>query len=359
MKKVLSLVIASILFFASVPVNAAEPDVSGDFTDDVFRGYVYSLVGKTEPEPIYRSELWGIYIVSLPDGVKSLDGIENFYSTTVFDLGSNSFETVDLSKLNNIGILKCDVTETREIDLRGNYSDHITLLTEGENPTCRVLLPDPSCGRAMICLSSEASSLIGNFKKATAEKRRFSDVSDKAWYSGCVSWASERGYMLGLGTLYTKDSVFDPDREITRAEFIEVLYRVAGRPKVGDLLPFKDIKGKYLYLNAIKWGYEKGIIDGVGNGRFSPNGILTREQAAVILKRYAETREFDVSARAGAASFPDSAAVSAWAGDSVSWALADGIILGLGVGDKVLISPNTSLTRAQACAVVMRVCKKI
>ena len=140
---------------------------------------------------------------------------------------------------------------------------------------------------------------------------------------------------------------------MTRAMLVTVLWRYAGRPEAGKN-PFADVPAGQWYTEAVTWAAENGVVSGVGNGRFAPNGNITREQMASILFRYAKLTGLDTSKRGELAGFPDEGQVSSWAREALSWAVGEGIISGTAEGGRTILKPQGNATRAQVASILMR-----
>ena len=97
------------------------------------------------------------------------------------------------------------------------------------------------------------------------------------------------------------------------------------------------------------------MVNGVGDGKFEPEGKITREQMATILFRYAEKKGIDTSKRGDLTAFPDAEQISGYAKDAVQWAVGEGIING---SDGKLL-PQDNATRAQVAAILMRFIENI
>ena len=82
-----------------------------------------------------------------------------------------------------------------------------------------------------------------------------------------------------------KDGIFSPDKPVTRAEFVTMLWRLAGKPEVGGNV-FNDVTEDAYYRVAANWAYKNGITSGVGDSRFAPNNDCTREQVITMLYRF-------------------------------------------------------------------------
>ena len=177
----------------------------------------------------------------------------------------------------------------------------------------------------------------------------FSDVSEKAWYYDAVQYASQNGLMNGVG-----NGKFDPEGSMTRAMLVTVLWRYEGEPAGGENI-FTDVPNGTWYTDAAAWAASNGIVGGIGNGKFDPDGSITREQMATILFRYAQKKGIDTSKRGELSGFADSGNVSSWAKDAVQWTVAEKNING---SDGKLL-PQGNATRAQVSASLMRFLENI
>ena len=185
------------------------------------------------------------------------------------------------------------------------------------------------------------------------EPVRFRDVSEKEWYAEAVAYAVRKGLMNGVG-----NEKFDPEGTMTRAMLVTVLWREAGKPDAGKTA-FTDVPVNEWYTDAVAWAADCGVVNGVGGGKFDPDGAITREQMAAILFRYANTNKIDTAQRGDTAAFPDAGEVSDWAKDALSWTVAMGIIGGTEENGKVYLDPQGNATRAQVAAILMRYLEKI
>ena len=182
-----------------------------------------------------------------------------------------------------------------------------------------------------------------------AEPVIFTDVAEKAWYHDAVEYAVTNGLMKGVG-----GGKFDPEGTMTRAMLVTVLWRYEGEPAEGENT-FTDVPDGTWYTGAVAWAAANGIVGGVGNGKFDPEGRITREQMATLLFRYAQKKGIDTSKRGELSGFPDSDKVSSWAKEAMRWAVAEGIING---SDGKLL-PQGNATRAQVATLLMRFINQI
>ena len=169
------------------------------------------------------------------------------------------------------------------------------------------------------------------------------------WEYNAIKYCADRGLMVGTGA-----NLFDPNVPITRAMFATIVYRMAGSPKVTYSNVFPDVPSGQWYSDGITWASKNGIVKGFGNGYYAPYEIITREQATAILQRYAQYCGYQVSDRTSLSGFSDGAAVSAWAKENVSWAVAKGLMSGRPNGSQLNLAPKASTSRAECASMIMR-----
>lgn len=178
-----------------------------------------------------------------------------------------------------------------------------------------------------------------------ASASQFADLTSGSWYYGGVRYVLENGLMTG-----TSARTFAPDRPVTRAMLVTILWRLAGEP-YGRVSPFEDVLPGSWYAQAVSWAYDKGIVTGVTAASFQPGAPVTREQLCAILCRYAALTGKNTAASASLDAFTDRAQVSAYAEASVRWALQAGLLTGVGDGR---LAPRSGATRAQLAVLLQR-----
>jgi len=140
---------------------------------------------------------------------------------------------------------------------------------------------------------------------------------------------------------------FNPTGNVTRAMLVTILYRAAGSPSVAGMNnPFKDVPQSW-YTDAVIWAANKGVVNGVKPDRFNPDGYITREQIATILYRY----EGSPDTAETLPPFADSRDISSYALKPMNWAIDKGLINGTGGGK---LSPRNTATRAQIATILAR-----
>lgn len=196
------------------------------------------------------------------------------------------------------------------------------------------------------------SAVLGCDGGALCPSAGLTDVDQSQWYHDAVDWAVSTGVMTGFG-----NGLFGPDVDLTRAQMAQILWNVEGRPAVDYPIAFGDVSGEDWFHGAVAWAASEGIFEGygAGSGLFGPEDALTREQAAAVLMRWAAFRGEDTSARADLSAYPDAGDVSEWAVECVSWAVAQGVIAGVGLPDGTLeLDPLGTTSRAQTATLMMR-----
>ena len=152
------------------------------------------------------------------------------------------------------------------------------------------------------------------------------------------------------------DTLFAPDGAVTRGMIVTILHRLEGGPVVDYLLPFADVDEGAWYAEAVRWAASEGIVTGVSETAFAPDEPVTREQLAAILWRYAKYKGHDVSIgeSTNILSYTDFAEISEYAIPAMQWACGEGIITGSGEG---VLNPRGGASRAEAAAMLARFAK--
>ena len=180
----------------------------------------------------------------------------------------------------------------------------------------------------------------------------FTDVAENAWYYDAVVYAYENGLMGGISA-----SAFAPGMSTDRAMLATLIYRLEGRPAVTGDVSFNDVPAGIWYTDAVLWAASEDIVNGVGDGTsFAPANTITREQMAVMLYRYAQYKGYDVT-QGGITirEYADYGQVSDWAEYALQWAVNTGLVSGTST---TTLSPQSSATRAEIAAILMRFCQR-
>lgn len=138
---------------------------------------------------------------------------------------------------------------------------------------------------------------------------------------------------------------------VTRGEFVQLLWEEWGSVPYWDTHCFSDLPPDAPYTAALCWAYDMGFVLGVGDGCFQPDRPITREEAAVFLRRAASHIGRDTVTFFSTAECNDYADISPWADDSLYWATAIGLIDWTEEG---LRAPLGAITPDEAAAILQR-----
>ena len=174
---------------------------------------------------------------------------------------------------------------------------------------------------------------------------QYTDLDANAWYAESVHFALVNGLFVGFG-----DGTFRPEAALSRAMVATVLYRQAGSPAVTGTSTFPDLKDDW-YADAVAWAQEAKVVIGDDKGLFRPDDDVTREEMVTMLYRFAASQNLDTTTTGDLSSFTDASSVQSYATEPMTWAVGNGIILGMGNNE---LAPRESATRAQFAAITAR-----
>ncbi|MBE6910423.1 MAG: hypothetical protein E7474_12775 [Ruminococcaceae bacterium] len=150
------------------------------------------------------------------------------------------------------------------------------------------------------------------------------------------------------------NNLFAPNGIITRAQMAQILWNLEGRPASSVALAYTDVVPDGWYVPAIRWVTEQNVMKGYNKLQFGPDDPLTREQLVTILYRYAQSKGFGFAgAWAFPLDFPDAADVAEWAYEPMCWVTMKGIVN----GKDGRLAPKDSATRAEVSAIMQRYCQ--
>jgi len=201
---------------------------------------------------------------------------------------------------------------------------------------------------------AQINSLTNSTYSVIWNHREFTDAENH-WAKEAVNDMGARLVISGVG-----NNLFEPDRDITRAEFAAIVVRALGlKPGLGTN-PFNDVANNAWYCSSIMTAAEYGIVNGYGNGQFGPLDKITREQAMTMLANAMKITglQAKVSPAEYAALF-DSLGISQppadWARNSVAACIKTGVVV-KSDGDIRIIKGN--ITRGEVATAVRRLLQK-
>ncbi len=200
-----------------------------------------------------------------------------------------------------------------------------------------------------LCLRFAIVLLATLLVSMSATAVEFADVSGH-WAEEYVIQSADRALVQGYNGLYR------PDDSMSRAELVTILWRSMGEPEPEAKASFTDLTQEW-YKKPVAWAEENNVINGVGNGKFDPNGRVTREQLAVILHRMTGspmgmevmfTSIYDDY-------FVDEEQISAYAKSAIYWSVFEVVYCGqASVDTGNTLAPKADATRGQIAVMIIR-----
>ena len=180
----------------------------------------------------------------------------------------------------------------------------------------------------------------------------FKDVDTGKWYHVSIDYVLTHSMMNGVS-----GTSFAPNSNLTRGMLVQILFNLEGKPQSASA-SFSDVKADAWYAKAVGWAAANKVVTGYADGTFRPNAAVTREQAAAILYRYAQSKGIDVSVGedTNILSYADALQASEYAIPALQWAVGAGVLNGKSGN---LLAPTGTATRAEIAAIMQRWCEKI
>lgn len=171
----------------------------------------------------------------------------------------------------------------------------------------------------------------------------FADVPADAWYAPAVQTCAEQGLFQG-----TSPTTFSPDLYMTRGMFVTVLGRMENiDPTQADASGFLDVPEDAYYAGYVGWAARSGIVAGVSDSVFEPERGISRQEICTIVHRYLVWKDVSLQTEPSA-QFADDAQIAEWAKESVYVCRSAGIVSG--VGDNHF-APDVAVRRCEAAQI--------
>lgn len=194
---------------------------------------------------------------------------------------------------------------------------------------------------------SDDENITDNDKNDDSSQTEFVDLDRSHWAYESIAAMSKSGIINGF-----EDKTFRPEAAVTRAEFCKMLCGIlkTDADESADT-DFSDVSRSDWFYDAVRRLAQSGIVKG-SDGMFRPDDNITREDAAVIIKRFAEYCGAALGVRRESAEFDDNSDISDYAKSAVGELYVSEIING---SDNNRFEPKQSMTRAQAAAMIARI----
>ncbi|REE86485.1 S-layer family protein [Paenibacillus taihuensis] len=206
-----------------------------------------------------------------------------------------------------------------------------------------VMVPQTNYDKA----TGKLSFQVGHFSTyAVAYKQvNFKDTA-ASFAKDQIVYLTARGILQG-----TTDSSFGTKANVSRADFVLILARIAGADLTGYTNnEFNDVKANAYYAKAVAWAADKGITSGVSEGMFNPGASLSREQLVAMITRFADVVDYDLPKNVKPVAFADASQISAFAVNAANAVQQAGIINGTTTSNQagVYFAPKKAATREEA-----------
>ncbi|MBQ8605356.1 MAG: S-layer homology domain-containing protein [Clostridia bacterium] len=224
---------------------------------------------------------------------------------------SDAKATKPIADLSKYGIIKAEHSYgAYEFNYDSTYDKDGT-----ETATCKVC-------KKTVTRTAKNTKLVNSSKK-------FNDVKSTAWYKYYVDFAVSYGIFGGKS-----ETTFEPEANIKRAEFVQVLANLSGIDTSNKKVTtkFTDVKSGDWFAPAVKWASDNGIVAGKSATSFDPNALITREEMCVMLVNYANYQKITLAKKVAKAKFTDDSKISSWAKERVYMCQMSELVKGKGEG---------------------------
>ena len=249
-------------------------------------------------------------------------------STPKADNGSVTVNNGSTAKKGDTVTITVKPDEGYEIDkvtVTDSKGNSITVTDKGDGKFSFVI-PDSK-------VDVKATFVKSEVKPDQPSKTAFVDVPENSWYADAADFVAQRGLMSGVG-----ENLFGGGQNTTRAMLMTILARMDGQDVTG---------GATWYEKAMNWAKQTGVSDGT-----MPEVNITREQLATMLYSYAKLKGVDTTQGGMAVrEFNDYDSISAWANQSMAWAVNAGILSGQGNNT---LAPTAGATRAEMAVMLQQ-----
>ena len=200
-------------------------------------------------------------------------------------------------------------------------------------------------GTIHVKINTNPSALIGPFSDTIP----FEDVEVTDWYVDAVRFVYHEDIMKGVTV-----TEFRPEEGLNRAMAAQLLYNMASKPGAAPA-KFTDVHADDWFEDAVGWAASLDIVGGYKDGSFLPKREVTREQFVVMLYRYAGYRDEKCTYLPNLKGFADENEVGPWAYAALQWAVANDILEPV---DNQL-NPKDTATRAEVAQMLWNYCKAV
>lgn len=202
------------------------------------------------------------------------------------------------------------------------------------------LVTDYHVSQGFLTFKVKGSGVYSGF----VSNKAFSDVGADYWGKKPVEFLYAKGIVNGVS-----ENLFEPERNITRAEFAKLLVKTFELEDPTATINFTDVKATDWFYKNVAVAYKFGLVKGVSETSFEPNRSITREEMVTMIVRALNVKQNSVSKGNVLSQYSDLNEVSDWAREAMEIAVQRGIIQGTST---TTLSPKETATRAMAAAMI-------
>lgn len=236
-------------------------------------------------------------------------------------------------------LLKGTLAEVEGVDNYNGLYSMIRIVVKNEDGTLPSVEPEENP-------EEQPEEVPGETPEEQPETPVFTDLDTVPWAADMIVALAKQNIVSGAS-----ETTYEPDRNVTRAEFVAMLVRAFGLMLEEEkTLEFTDVKAEDWFAKAVMSAKVAGITAGYEDGTFRPENLISRQEMAAMAYRTAGIVNLEL-AEGEATAFADADAMEEYAVEAISRMQQAGIISGLGDGN---FGPTQNTTRAQAAVVIYK-----
>jgi len=297
--------------------------------------------------------------VKIPD--KVVDIAKETLSVTIGKIEENEAEKLrqTINKRIEMG-LNIEIKADNKVLQENEFPKHVIVASKltptiGVNPKYLTVMKIESSGKVKVIPSGmyfyDTKEIRFRAKDSgeyvvVENYKTFNDISGLLWAKEPIEILASKGVINGVN-----DKNFAPQRQITRADFLLMLVRAFElEAKVNS--NFSDVKPGDYYYEAVGIAKSLGIVNGVGNNRFAPNDLISRQDIMVIVDRTLKVVGYNYNdLKKSVSSFKDANNIASYAKEAIERLLAEGFVQ----GSNEKLRPQDKASRAEAATIIYKV----
>lgn len=347
MKKKISIILVLLLIASSFSTT-----ISWASSSEALEEFLDIFARMSEERRTLGAQVLNIYLQNESNGVENLKkDLTSYLSTDNINTLNSMGYSLDYIKteLNRLNSWSMDERTQLVNYISSGDSNSIRQLVNTAGNSVETAPGGGSIGGGGAAPPSKEEPKKEEPKKQELIKLSFKDIKGHK-NENAIIFLGERGIIAGKSP-----EKYDPDGELTRAEFMGFIYRVLGiKPTNDELLAFKDVKIDSWYYEYIKAAFDNKIISGTSSTTFSPDGKVSREAMVSILMRILKDKGIVFTLEKldkDILMYEDADKISNWAAEDMFYGIKYGIIEGR---TDSMLNPKDFATRGEAAEIIKK-----